>query len=154
MMELSGLAMLMSEVSPPGIWPEIKAFWDGALSDGTAQARARQMSAALATHENLLALTSGSISRTERKQALAVALSRHGITWPAANPIIAVFDSHGAGLPLADLADLFMAEYLKRRTDMDDLPMSRGAENLRESIDRCRQHVPPESPGTDEGETE
>jgi hypothetical protein len=154
MMELSGLAMLMSEVSPPGIWPEIKAFWDGVLSDDTAQARARQMSAALATHENLPALTSGSIGRTERKQALAVALSRHGITWPIANPIVAVFDSHGVGLPLADLADLFMAEYLKRRTDMDDLPMSRGAEDLRESIDRRRQQVPPESPDTDEGETE
>lgn len=154
MMELSGLAILMSEVSPPGIWPEIKAFWDEVLSDSTGPARARQMSATLATHESLLALTSGSIRRTERKQALVVALIKHGINWPTPNPVIAVFDPRGAGLPMADLADLFIAEYLKRRTDMDDLPMPRGAEDLRESIDRHQQQPPPKSPDADESETE
>ncbi len=154
MMELSGLALLMSEVSPPGIWPEVRAFWDETLSDSTGPARARQMSVALEVHENLFALTSGSVERTRRKQALAGALIKHGVIWLTPNPIIAVFDPRGVGIPMADLADLFMAEYLKKRKDMDDLPMPRGAENLRESIDRRQQQPRPESPDADEGETD
>lgn len=154
MMELSGLALLMSEVSPPGIWPEVKAFWDETLSDSTGPARAGQMSAALGVHESLFALTSGGIGRTGRLQALAGALIKHGVIWPTPNPVIAVFDPHGMGIPMADLADLFMAEYLKKRPDMDDLPMPRRAENLRESIDRRQQQPPPKSPDADEGETD
>jgi hypothetical protein len=154
MMELSGLALLMSEVSPPGLWPDVKAFWDETLSDSTGPARARQMSAALEVHENLFALTSGSIERTRRKQALASALVKHAINRLTPNPVIAVFDPHGVGIPMADLADLFMAEYLKKRTDMDNLPMPRGAEHLRESIDRRQQQPTPESPDADEGETD
>ena len=153
MMELSGLAMLMSEVSPPGIWAEVKAFWDETLSDSTGPARARQMSAALEVHENLFALTSGSIERTRRKQALANVLIKHGATWLTPNPIIAAFDPRGAGIPMADLADLFIAEYLKKREDMDGVPMPRGAEHLRESIDR-RQQPSPDSADAGESQAE
>ncbi len=155
MMELSGLAMLMSEVSPPGIWPEMRALWDSLLSDGTTQARAGQMSAALSAHEGLFGITAGSIGRTQRKQALASTLSQHGITWPVTSPIIAAFNPRGIGFPQPELADLFLAEYLKKRPDMDSLPTSRGAEHLRESIDRYQKQIQDdEDQGTDGGEEE
>ena len=141
MMELSGLALLMSEVSPPGIWPEIRALWDSVLSDDTAQSRAGQMSAALSAHEGLFAITAGGIGRTERKLALAGAFARHGVTWPVTSPVIAAFNPRGIGMPQPDLADLFMAEYLKKRPDMGSIPMPQGAQHLRESIDHYLEHL-------------
>lgn len=153
MMELSGLAILVSEVSPPGIWPEIRALWDSVLSGDTAQARAGQMSAALSAHESLFAITAGGIGRTERKLALARAFARYGIARPVTSPVIAAFNPRGIGMPQPDLADLFMAEYLKKRPDMDTIPMPEGAEHLRESIDRYLEPFQPANQvPEDEGE--
>src|SRR5215469_14483061 len=71
MMELSGYALLMSEVNGEGIWPNVREIWDRILSTDTAPALARQLTAVLSAHENLFALTSGGIGRTERQMELA-----------------------------------------------------------------------------------
>jgi hypothetical protein len=47
-----------------------------------------------------------------------------------------------------DLADLFVVEYLAQRPDLTALEISRGAEMLRESLDRERQ--PRGSPADDD----
>ena len=84
MMELSGFALLMSELDAPGIWPDVRALWDRIFSDGTAPALAGHLSAVLSAHENLFAITPGGVGRTERKMALARLMSERGITSHAA----------------------------------------------------------------------
>lgn len=152
MMELSGYALLMSELDAPGIWPDVLALWDGIFSNDTAPALAGQLSAVLSAHENLFAITSGGVGRTERKMALARLMSEHGITshagmWgePSApepqSPIVGVFAPWDLGGIQPDLADLFIVKYLKQRSDMTDLQIPRGAERLRESLDRYQRRM-------------
>jgi len=162
MMELSGYALLMSELDTPGIWPEVRALWDSIFSGDTAPALASAMSAVLSVHENLFALTTGSITRTERKQALAELMSEHGIadsddTWgepPAPAPesaIVGVFAPSIPGFIQPELADLFIVEYLKQRPDMIALDIPDGAKRLQESLNRYRQMQDAEA--TEAGET-
>ena len=151
MMELSGLALLLTEVdSATGIWPEVRALWDHILSSPTGPALAEQLAAVLSVHANLFAITSGGIGRTDRQMALARLLAsrgfgRHDQMWgePDApepeSPIVAVFAPWDLGGIHEDLADLFIVEYLARRPDMQDLQIPRRADMLRESLDRQRQ---------------
>lgn len=152
MMELSGYALLMSELDPPGIWPEVRTLWDRIFSGETAPALAAQMSAVLSAHETLFAITPDSIGRTERKMALAQLMSEHGITGrmsipgdrPAPRPdnvIVGVFAPMGLGGIMHDLADLFIVEYLCRRPDMADLQTPRKAEMLQESLDHYQDWI-------------
>ncbi len=152
MMELSGFALLMSELDAPGIWPDVRALWDRIFSDGTAPALAGHLSAVLSAHENLFAITPGGVGRTERKMALARLMSERGIAshagmWgepPAPepeSPIVGVFAPWDPGLIQPELADLFVVEYLKQRSDMADLKIPRGAERLQESLDHYRHRT-------------
>ena len=152
MMELSGYALLMSELDAPGIWPEVRALWDSIFSGDTAPALASHMSAVLSAHENLFALTTGGITRTERKQALAELMREHGISGPSGlwgepsapapeSAIVGVFAPGMPGFIQPDLADLFIVEYLTRRPDMAALDIPRGAERLQDSLDRYRQRM-------------
>jgi hypothetical protein len=152
MMELSGYALLMSELDAPGIWPDVRALWDEIFSSGTAPALVGQLSAALSAHESLFAITSGGIGRTERKQALARLMTKRGIvsragTWgepPAPepdSPVVGVFAPWDYGFIEPELADLFMVEYLKQRPDMTELNIPRGAERLQDSLDHYRQRT-------------
>jgi hypothetical protein len=151
MMELSGLALLMSEVDPAtGIWPDVHALWDQILSSATGPALAAQLTAVLSVHANLFAITSGGIGRTDRQMALARLLTERGLgrrdrIWgePAApepeSPIVAVFAPWDLGDIHENLADLFIVEYLARRPNLLDLQIPRRAEMLRESLDHQRQ---------------
>ena len=153
-MELSGYALLMSELDAPGIWTEVRALWDSIFAGDTAPALAGQMSAVLSAHENLFALTTGGILRTERKMALAEVMRKHGIADPSGMPgehsadraesaIVAAFAPWDPGFIAPELSDLFIAEYLKQRPDMATLDIPRGAERLRDSINRRRQRRRP-----------
>ena len=152
MMELSGLALLMSEIDAPGIWPDVRVLWDGIFSDGTAPALAAHLSAVLSAHENLFAITPDSVGRTERKMALARLMTERGIVsragmWgepPAPepeSPIVGVFAPWDHGVIQPDLADLFVVRYLKQRPDMADLKLPRGAEMLQESLDHYQHRT-------------
>lgn len=152
MMELSGFALLMSELDAPGIWPDVRALWDGIFSHGTAPALAGHLAAVLSAHENLFAITPGGVGRTERKMALARLMSERGITshagmWgepPAPepeSPIVAVFAPWDPGFIQPELADLFIVKYLKQRPDMADLQIPRGAEMLQESLDHYKHRM-------------
>ena len=163
MMELSGYALLMSELDPPGIWPEVRALWDRIFSDDTAPALARHLSAVLSAHENLFAITPGGVGRTERKQALGRRMSEHGITSKAAmlgepaapepqSPIVGVFAPWDLGVIQPELADLFIVEYLSQRPDMADLKIPRGAERLQESLDQYRQRMEQTKQASEVGE--
>ncbi len=151
-MELSGYALLMSELDAPGIWPDVRAVWDGIFSHGTAPALAGHLSAVLSAHENLFAITSGGVGRTERKLALARLMSERGIVSRAGmwgepstpepdSPIVGVFAPWDLGLIQPELADLFVVRYLKQRPDMADLQIPRGAEMLQESLDHYRHRM-------------
>jgi hypothetical protein len=146
MMELSGYALLMSELDPLGIWPEVRTLWDSIFSGDTAPALAKHMSAVLSEHERLFALTPDSIGRTERQMALARLMSERGINGRTGMPgdrpiprpdsvIVGVFAPVHLGGIMYDLADLFIVEYLRRRPDMAGLQIPRRAEMLRESLD-------------------
>jgi len=152
MMELSGLALLMSDLDAPGIWPDVRVVWDGIFSQGTAPALAAQLSAVLSAHENLFAITPGAVGRTERKMALARVMSDRGITSHAGmfgeptapepqSPIVGVFAPWDVGVIQPDLADLFIVQYLKQRPDMADLKIPRGAERLQESLDHYQHRT-------------
>jgi hypothetical protein len=163
MMELSGFALLMSELDAPGIWPKVRALWDGIFSNGTAPALAGHLSAVLSAHENLFAITPGGVGRTERKMALARLMSERGITshadmWgepPAPepeSPIVGVFAPWDPGFIQPDLADLFVVEYLKLRRDMADLQIPRGAEMLQESLHDYRHRTEQMKQASEAGE--
>ena len=158
-MELSGYALLMSLVTDAGIWLEVHAVWDNILDAGAAPALAAQLTAVLTLQENVFALTSGGVARTGRQMELARVLRERGIqSWagmwgephpePHRNPIIAVFAPDDLMGVHHDLADLFVVEYLAQRPDLTALEISRGAEMLRESLDRERQ--PRGSPADDD----
>lgn len=152
MMEFSGLALLMSELDAPGIWPDVRVLWDGIFSNGTAPALAAHLSAVLSAHENLFAITPDSVGRTERKMALARLMRERGIVsragmWgepPAPepeSPIVGVFAPWDHGVIQPDLADLFVVRYLKQRPDMADLKIPRRAEMLQESLDHYQHRM-------------
>lgn len=112
------------------------------------------MSAAVSAHENLFALTTGGIVRTERKMALAEVMRKHGIAGASGMPggqsahraesaIVAAFAPWDPGLITPELTDLFIAEYLKQRPDMAALDIPRGAERLQDSLNRRRQRRRP-----------
>jgi len=152
-MELSGYALLMSEINGEGIWPDVREMWDRILSTDTAPALARQLAAVLSAHENLFALTSGGIGRTERQMELARLLAARGIvdrhdflpgesTEPEpVSPAVAAFAPYDPGFIGHDLADLFIVEYLAQRPDMSDIQISRGAEMLTESLEHHRRRM-------------
>jgi hypothetical protein len=151
MMELSGYALLMSEVNGEGIWPDVREMWDRILSTDTAPALARQLAAVLSAHENLFALTSGGIGRTGRQMELARLLAARGITdrhgflpGESTEPkpvsaVVAAFAPHDPGFISHDLADLFIVEYLAKRPDMSGIEIPRGADRLRESLEHHRR---------------
>jgi hypothetical protein len=163
-MELSGYALLMSEVNGEGIWPDVREMWDRILSTDTAPALARQLAAVLSAHENLFALTSGGIGRTERQMELARLLAARGIvdrrgflpgesTEPEpVSAIVAAFAPNDPGFIGHDLADLFIVEYLAKRPDMSGIQISRGAEMLRESLEHHRRREGGEDPDDEEDE--
>jgi hypothetical protein len=164
MMELSGLALLMSEVDPAtGVWTEIRAFWDQILSGPAGPTLAAQFAAVLSVHANLFAITSGGIGRTDRQMALARLLAERGLTshdqmWGEPAPpepesaIVAVFAPWDLGGIHEDLADLFVVEYLAQRPDMHDLQIPRRAEMLRESLDHQRHRRDPDDDPTEVGD--
>jgi hypothetical protein len=154
MMELSGLALLMSEVDPAtGIWPDVRTLWDCILSSATGPALAAELTAVLSVHADLFAITSGGIGRTDRLMALARLLTERGLARQdrmrgepspePESPIVAVFAPWDLGGIHDDLADLFVVEYLAQRPDMRDLQIPRRAEMLRESLDHERRRREP-----------
>lgn len=155
MMELSGLALLMSEVDPvTGIWADVRAWWEQILSSEAGPTLAAQFTAVLSVHANLLAITSGGIGRNDRQMALARLLAERGLTshdqmWGEPAPsepesaIVAVFAPRDLGGVHEDLADLFVVEYLTQRPDMQDLQIPKRAEMLRESLDHQRHRQEP-----------
>ena len=119
MMELSGYALLMSEINGEGVWPDVREMWDRILSADAAPALASQLAAVLSAHENLFALTSGGIGRTERQMELArlsqpVASSIDVVPCQKSQPSLSRqryrrrFCPHDPGHHRHDLADLFI----------------------------------------------
>jgi hypothetical protein len=122
------------------------------------------MSAVLGVHKGLAVLVAGGIGRSDRKLALAGLMRERGIpghaamlgTLPGAppvNPVVAAFAPGVMGAPQADLEDLFIVEYLKKRPDMADLAIPPGAERLQERLTRFRQQAQPAGTGK-AGETQ
>lgn len=154
MMELSGYALLMSLVSEAGIWPDVRAVWDSILDAGTAPELAKQLTVVLSLQENVFAITSGGVGRTTRQTELTRVLRDRGIvgrtdmwgehhTEPHPDPVVATFAPDDMMGIHYDLADLFIVEYLAQRPDQAALEIPRGAEILRESIDRRRRRASP-----------
>jgi len=151
MMELSGYAILISELDGDGVWPTVQALWDRILSGGTAPALAAQLTAVVSAHESVFAITSGGLGRTDRKMELARLMRERGLDrrehlWgepdlpEPKNPIVAAFATYFGDVP-HELADLFIVEYLVRRPDMADLKIPRGAEMLQEDFEYRRNRT-------------
>jgi hypothetical protein len=150
MMELSGYALLMSELDPTGLWPDVRALWDRIFAAETAPALAQQLASVLALHENLFAVTSGGVGRTNRQMELGRVFAERGIGtnnhyWEAdvrtehESPIVATFARRDLIGISGDLADLFVVEYLVQRPEFAGLAISRGAERLQDSLRRRRE---------------
>ena len=146
MMELSGYALLMSHVEPPGISDLVRATWDTIFSSTTMPDLAGALAAVLSFQENTFALTNGGIGRTSRQMQLARVFRERGIvrdfgTWghqkqPAhPDPVVAVFAPDDLAGISYTLADLFFVEYLAGRPEMADHEEPRGARWLREALD-------------------
>ncbi len=159
MMELSGYALLMAHVDPPGIQPLVRATWDAIFASTTMPDLAGALLGVLVLQENNFAITSGGVGRTGRQMELARLLRGRGIisdfgAWPHPpqptheDPVVAVFAPDDMMGVHHDLADLFVVEYLADRPESGGHQLPRGADMLRESID----HQTRRRGGTDQPE--
>jgi hypothetical protein len=127
-MELSGYACLMSEITGAGIWPEVRKLWDEFLADHEDGSMAAFLITAAQIAEDHMSFSPGSMGRSMRSQRVRQTLAERGIRGgrtarfeaPSAvsSPIISVFvlgDYGGHEV----IADLFIAEYLLPRLPRD-----------------------------------
>jgi hypothetical protein len=153
LLEISGYALLFSELDGKHFWDNCHAKWDANLDAGPERAvLVQQLAGALDAQDNLLLgmLKPRDIERTRRKQQFDQILRSRSITderWsdpfdersdPPAHPspIVRVFaPSDLAGLE--DPEDLFTVEYLSKRPDWQS-QLTRRAESLAEQLQRER----------------
>ena len=102
MMELSGYALLMARVDPPGIATLVNQVWDLIFTSTSAPDLMGLLLGVLELKHSTYALTPGSMARSERQRALARVLRDRGIVRQDAmwgvprpvtheDPIVAVF---------------------------------------------------------------
>lgn len=149
-MDLAGYALLMNELDGTGIWPEVKAMWDGLLDGNPNLAEFLRTVASFA--DRPVGLTVGGLERSRRSIVLRQLLETRGIEqedviWtedgrfvdppaPHASPIVSALapDTYAMN---DDLYALFLVEYLRNHLPADaDLGFQ--ARSLAESIERIR----------------
>jgi hypothetical protein len=152
LMEISGCALLMSELDGRGIWAQVRALWDTILARDTGPALVKHLMTVLAARATIFAVTQGALARTERRFRLERLLRGRGIHGhedsgrfrrdrrPAhASPVVTAFAPGWLGHH--ELEDLFVAEYLLGRPEVDGLPIPNGVRDLRDQLDLERRRV-------------
>lgn len=160
LMEISGYALFMQELNHDGIWSQVSSLWDKLLA-GQARTVAVMLIDTLYRRSRFPALTQGAIDRTERHMKLDRLLQERDIRGQShfyspvpqrevptdQSAIVTVFAPEDFGMPMDDLEDLFVVEYLIRHPEVGDLQLPNKADSLRDSIDRERRR----QSGADEG---
>ena len=161
MMELSGYALLMARVDPPGIATLVNQVWDLIFTSTSSPDLMGLLLGVLELQHSTYALTPGSMARSERQRALARVLRDRGIVrqdamWgvprpvPHEDPIVAVFAPDDMVGLFHNLEDLFVVEYLMAHPEFAGHSVPRQVELLEEAIDFERNR----RPGPDEGPPE
>lgn len=128
LLELSGYARLLEDLDGGGIWTEVKTDWDNTLADDIGGKRAGWLLDVAKSLDSVPRLTAGGLMRTRRLQQVEDLLAERGVVTPrrllgidepasAASTnsrLVQVFADSTYGLSV-DLADLFIAEYLRDR---------------------------------------
>jgi len=152
LMEISGYALFMQELEHAGIWPEVTALWDALLTDGRARPVALSLIDILDQRSRVFALAQGAMERMRRHIELNELLKKRGVQGrrhfysptpepevpPDQSPVVTVFVPDAFGMPLGDLEDLFVVEYLARHPDVGEIELPNKAERLLDSIERER----------------
>jgi hypothetical protein len=150
MMELSGYALLMSRIDPPGIRSIVETTWNAILDSTTMPDLTGLLLGVLDLQESNIALTSGGIARAQRQMELARLLRTRGIFrdydgWGHEehvahdDPVVAVFAPDDMMGLYHNLADLFVVDYLMGRPEMEGHSVPRQVEQLQEAIDFERE---------------
>lgn len=170
-MALCGYARIFASIHGHGIWEQIRSYWDtllGAAKDP--HGIVRRLILSLELRENLFALTTGAVHRTQLRtraeQAMAAAVT--GVASfrliadddeadedggsPAGHrdPAVAAFSS--GPFAHAEAEDLFVVEYLRYRPEAVGIQMPRGVTMLAERLDELSGQAggateTPEGPG-------
>ncbi|HEV3268605.1 MAG TPA: hypothetical protein VGZ68_09415 [Acidimicrobiales bacterium] len=146
LMELSGYAILTSELFDNEVWHEVKSTWDQLLSPDYHPEFADQMIVALQFHESVIGSDTSGIERTRRRIEFDNLLRSRGIyqadtmygeegVSPSPSPILAAFAPYDVG-GIEESMDLFAVEYLAKRRGFDLSTLPRSARSLMERINR------------------
>jgi hypothetical protein len=147
LMELSGCALLMSDVLHDGIWPSVEQIWRQRLQVGRPENFINAFVVAAGYREGLPLLTQGSILRTGRLMMLRDRLYELGVRGRtyARTFVDAEEPPEGQGaiatvfapedIPLGEsLEDLFVAEFFMQLPEAEGLDFPGGARRLRDRI--------------------
>jgi len=153
LLELSGYAMLFTELSGQRFWDTCRTAWDALLGDPQHGHLVNAFGAVLTAREGLFAIKPRDIERIGRKQRFDHLLRSQGITdrrwerpfWsdeeetPPVHPsvIVRAFAPYDLG-GLESPEDLFVVEYLTARPEWQSELPPRAAE-LREQLRRARE---------------
>jgi hypothetical protein len=154
MMELSGYALLMARVEPPGVRSVVEATWPLFFENTLIADLMGLLLLVLDFQESQFTLRTGSIGRTQRQMEMARILRSRGIVrnvgmWghpeePAhSDPVVAAYAPDDMMGLTHSLADLFVIDYLMSRPEIgDNRQLPRQVELLQEAITWEQEHHP------------
>ena len=156
LLEISGYALLFSELDATNLWDNCRRKWDDHLSDEAHASVVTLLALALDARQGIFAIKPRDVERGGRRQHFDSVLRSRGIVddrWggsffgdqkpdgPAhASPIIRVFAPHDL-IGLEDPEDVFVVEYLKQRPEWS-ADLTYRASSLEQQLQRERGTEP------------
>ena len=164
-MDISGFALLFSEVDGTSFGTVARAFWDRLLSDGVGDATAtiQMLYTAIDARFDGPIFTSSAMRRQEWGRKFASALQKRGVITERhfdpferrharhVNPVIESF-SVMYGNPMDEAHDYFAALYLAGHPKATGIPLPRTVESTIDSIDLARERAAEASDATQDDE--
>jgi len=155
LMELSGYAIIYSELGPKNTWASVKAVWDryfGTISDP--QAIAKWLVTVMKVRSNQFGIGPGDLQRTNWKQHFEHDMRRRG--WLAdrwsrspwepntkkghASPVVRALLRGGD--VFADLSDVFLVLYLLKKVPAEEALISAKTESFADALERENSRGP------------
>lgn len=157
LLDLSGYALLYSELDGQQTWTVVRETWDSFLAGLPEPRRITEFIAAVASYRRrLFALPPRALARTAWKQDFEARLRERGLleddytpfgVRPTGlrhtSPVIRAF-ARGGGFLLRDAQDAFMAVYFMRRPEAADLEPDPQTADFQEDLEREEERVDPD----------
>ncbi|MCI0407260.1 MAG: hypothetical protein L0191_01640 [Acidobacteria bacterium] len=157
LLELSGYAIIYSELDGKGFWDTVKRLWDAYFEKiPDPQAASRFVSAVVEYRRSLFAILPRDLARTSWKQDLEHRLHDRGLLVepferrylregeePAHPSVIVRALVRGGPLTVDDPQDVFIVVYLAKRPEAAGLAVSASAESFARSLEREEARMEP-----------